>query len=195
MHFRQQGHWDLHEVIDAYVLSAESGPAGGVLADVYVEKAAIVDSDAAPEEGWNLQGEIVHLLQGETDNFDVGGDSARVLAIGDAAGLFVVSGAAVSVMDFDGLADERAETLESVNQAGDDDQFAAAVTGEFRFRKVFAQITHFAPRTRNLRGRLKILIDLTGLRVGQAVSVVTVVLVSFRRWARTSEGQPAGCRR
>jgi hypothetical protein len=111
-------------------------------ADVEMEKAAVVDSDSASEEGWDLQSEFVHLLERKAKDGDVGGDALSVFAIGDAADLLVVRRATVAIVNDDFFAGEGAELLERLDEAAFDFQLTAAMAGQFGFREVLAQIAH-----------------------------------------------------
>ena len=134
-------------MLNSDVLAVHARPTGLMAADVEMEKAAVVDSDSAFEERWNLQSEFVHLLERKTKDGDVGGDALSVFAIGDAADLLVVRRATVAIVNNDVLACEGAQLLERLDEAAFDFQLTAAMAGQFGFREVLAQIAHVrAPR-------------------------------------------------
>jgi len=127
-------------VVDSDILAANPRPAGTVWPGVEMKKAAVVNANSALEEHGNLKSEFIHLLERQTGDGYVGGVAASMFAIGDAAYLLVMLGAAITVMDDDWLACQGAQLLKAVDQRGVDLKLAAAVAGQLGLRKMCAQV-------------------------------------------------------
>lgn len=140
-------------MLNPYVLPSDSRPASGVGSNVDVEEAAVIRANSPLLESWHLQGEFVHLLQGEASDGDVSGHAARVFAIGYAANFLIVRAAAIAGMDLDWFFRQLAEALERVEQRRDDDQFAAAAAGQFTLRKMGAEIAQVRASSNNIAGK------------------------------------------
>lgn len=129
-------------MLNSDVLPANAGPAGGMRPYIEMEKTAIVDANAAIQEGRDLKRQFIHLLQRKTGDRNINRLAAGMFAVNDAAHLKIMGVAPIPVMYDDGLARERTKQFESVDKRGFNLQLAAAVAGKFRLREMSAQITH-----------------------------------------------------
>jgi len=80
----------------------------------------------------------IHLLRRHPLHLNVGGDSASMLGIRNAAYRRVMHGAAIGVVNDDCDADLCSKRFKSVEQFGRTEIHAAVTAGQFRVRKMFA---------------------------------------------------------
>lgn len=132
-------------MLNAYILAANPGPARWVGAVIQMEENAVVSADSSVGKRRDLQGELIHLLERESGDSDVGSHSPSMFAIWDASYLLIVGGTAVAVVHDDFLSGARTQLFEGVDEATLDFQFAATVAGKLGLREVLAQIAHLVP--------------------------------------------------
>ena len=125
-------------MLDPDVLPANTGPSRRVQPDVQMKESLVIDPNTTVKESWNQQGKLKHLLQRQPRNRHVGCHPARMLAVIHAADLLIVRGTAVAIMNDNRPFSLRPEQFQGVNESGLDLQSAAAMAGEFRFRKMLA---------------------------------------------------------
>jgi hypothetical protein len=130
-----------HQLFDPNVVAVHPRPAGAMPPDIDVQKISVVHPNTALGELRHLRRQLVHLLQREAGQADIGGQPAGVLAVGDSAYLLVVARAAVAGVDDYGHTGEDAENLQALDQVRI--QLQPATTAAFKFfsRKMLTQIS------------------------------------------------------
>lgn len=111
-------------------------------AHIDVQKISVVHANTALGELRHLHRQLVHLLQREAGQADIGSQPAGVLAVRDSAHLLVVARAVVAGVDDYGHTCEDAENLQALDQVRI--LLQAATTAAFKFfsRKMLTQISH-----------------------------------------------------
>jgi hypothetical protein len=111
-------------------------------ANVDMEKIAVVGADSTLGKLRHLASKLVHRLQTEPRDVNVGGQAQRVLAVRNAANFEIVFRAAVAGMHGNGNASSVPKILECIDESPIDLKTATAAACKFFARKVRAQVTH-----------------------------------------------------
>src|SRR6266496_4984877 len=123
-------------MLDPDILSAHPCPASRVGTNVQMQKTAVINADSALVEGWNLERQLIHLLQREAGDANVGCQAARVFAVGHAAHFLVVGGAAIPIVNQDFCTGQAAQLLQGVEESLLDSQLAAAAARHLSLGKM-----------------------------------------------------------
>jgi hypothetical protein len=114
---RQQTLRDSYQVLNTHVLAPNACPSSRVRPDVEMKKSAVVNSDAAIEEGRHLQCKLIYLLQRQPGNRDIRSHALCVLTVFDPTNLLIMEGAAIAVMNDNRLAYEGTKLFESFDKS------------------------------------------------------------------------------
>jgi len=153
-----------------------------VLAHIHMQEAAVVDSDAAVGESGDLKRQLIHLLQGESEDPDVGGHATSVFAIADTSDFLIVGVTTIGIVHSDRFPRQALQLFKRIQQNLFDLQLTATVAGKFRGGEVWTRITHCVLRTRLFAFGSNVAVvrvSETGKSLHTAVRAITPDLVGF----------------